>query len=373
MKHSHKAAQFMRTQKGFSLIEVMVSLTIGLFIMVGIGAAYLNSANLSQQRENQSELNEPARLVMRLLQQNISKAGYVDVFDVNADTTRQATSLFIPAKAELVNMFQKVPSTAAVPVPVGTPLGQFFPGMFPVFGCDGLMNGTPNAMVNSAIPAVLNCGAASTVTHSLQLAYQASPGLTPPALVNSEASLLAVNPATGEGADCLQQAPPGTAVAPRDKFVVNRFFVAAKDGINELYCAGSGNPIPQPLARGVEEFMLRYQVAQAGVAPAVGIVSVAAGGSQSQYLNATGVSNVLLNPVGWANVTAVEICVVSATPNTSGSAAGTAQIQPLRPTCGRTATGTFAADVARANGDTRLWKRFTSVISVRNAVYASSI
>jgi type IV pilus assembly protein PilW len=363
MRYARLNAGSLHRQHGFSLIEVMVSLTIGLIIMIAIGAAYYNSSNLSRQRENQTELNEPARIVMRMLLQNISAAGYIDIFDFGLTKMPQAGALFIPGKDSLLNLYQRVPEAT----PLATPLGQFFPGMSPVFGCDGVMNSSPNELVRSATSVVLGCGTANTTTHTLQVAYQS----TPSALTNTMVSLLPSNSVTGEGHDCLQQNPPATAIPPRNKFVVNRFYVADNDGVNELYCAGSGNSIPQPIARGVEEFMLRYQLAQPGVAPAAGSTGIAAGSAQAQYVNATTVSNVATNPIGWANVTAVEICIISATAATGSAAAGTAQVQPLRPTCSRNADGTYAANVARATSDTRLWKRFTSVVSVRNAVYST--
>ena len=62
--------------------------------------------------------------------------------------------------------------------------------------------------------------------------------------------------------------------------------------------------------------------------------------------------------------------MVSATA-TGTAATGTTALQTSRPTCERTAAGNFKTDILRATGDTRLWKRFTSIISVRNAIYAS--
>jgi type IV pilus assembly protein PilW len=363
MKYPSLCTRSLLTQRGFSLIEVMVSLTIGLVIMIAIGAAYFNSSNLSRQRENQTELNEPARIVMRMLQQNVSTAGYVDIFDFGLTKTPQAGALFVPGKDSLVNLYQRVPEAT----PLATPLGQFFPGMLPIFGCDGAMNSSPNALVQSAATVVLACGTANTTKQTLQVAYQS----TPSALTNTMVSLLPSSSTTGDGHDCIQQNPPTGAIPPRNKFVVNRFYVADNDGVNELYCAGSGNSIPQPIARGVEEFMLRYQLAQPGVAPVLGSTGIAAGSAQAKYVNASTVSDVATNPIGWANVTAVEICIVSATAATGSAAAGTAQVQPSRPTCSRNMDGTYAPNVARLTGDTQLWKRFTSVVSVRNAVYST--
>ena len=367
-------------QRGITLIELLVSITIGLIILTAIGTAYVNSSNLIRQRENQSDLNEPARIALRMLQFNVSRAGYVDYFDnaFGAVARPQGASVFAAGAANdqeiirLTNLFQKVPGAAAL----STPLTEFFPGVFPVFGCDGAMNGTPNGIAVGPLPAVVTCGAANATQHSLQIAYQAVsnnvPGSVAPSVLPPGNPLIA---ATGEGTDCAQQAPPGAAGTPAASFVINRLFVQtnASDGVNELYCAGSGNAIRQPIGRGVEEFMVRYQVAQPGVAPLPGAPAApAAGGAQGRYVNATGVATVALNPIGWAGVTAVEVCFISATPISSRGAMGTAVLQATRPTCARAADGQFLPNVARVAGDARLWKRYTSVISVRNAVFSST-
>ncbi|MEO8014203.1 MAG: PilW family protein [Polaromonas sp.] len=355
-----KIFQPRQCQGGMTLIEVLVALTIGLVILIAIGTSYLNSANLARQRENQSELNEPATLVMRMLQHDLSLAGYVDIFDLDIAGQPQASSLFNPGDTKLMNLYQRVPEATTLEAP----LTQFFPGLLPVFGCDGGMGSTPNAIMLAGTT-VPGCGVANATQQSLQMAFQAAPSVS--VIPNPIKSLLPPDTATGEGTDCNQQAivPAGA------KIVINRYFVRASpaDGINELYCSGSGNNAPQPLARGVEEFVLRYQTAQPGVAAALGNTAPAAGGAQSQYVNATAVA---ASALGWANVSAVEVCMVSATATTSGSAAtGTAALQPLRPTCRRDNNGNFIADVARAAGDNRLWKRFTSVTTLRNAIYST--
>jgi len=358
MKTEPAAANRQR-QGGMTLIEVLVAIAIGLVILIAIGTSYLNSANLSRQRENQSELNEPAYVVMRMLRQNLVKAGYVDIFDLDITGKPQAGTLFDPGNAKLINLYQRVPEAALLEAP----LTQFFPGLLPVFGCDGAMAGTPNAIMLAGTAASA-CAAANATQQSLQLAFQAVPSLS--VTPNPIRSLLPDNAATGEGRDCNQQSidPVGA------KIVINRFFIRQVDGFNELHCAGSGNSVAQPLARGVEEFVLRYQTAQPGLAPLPGNTTSAAGGTQAQYVNA---ATVAASALGWANVTAVEVCMVLATATTSGAAAtGTVALQPLRQTCTRNAaTGNFNADVARNAGDTRLWKRFTSVTTLRNAIYST--
>ena len=357
----NKLSSAARNVAGVTLIELLVALTIGLVILIAISMAYLNNTSLTKQRENQSELNEPAHVLLRLLQHEISSAGYVDIFDLGTTIGTQATSLFVPGNQAIANLYQRVPDVTLTPL--DTPLGQFFPGLSPIFGCDGAMNSTPNAILALVPPVVLTCGAANPTQQSVQIAYQSVPG----AGVNPLVSLLPSSPTTGEGLDCnqLPLQPLGA------KLVVNRYFVRpnAGDSINELYCSGSGSPTPQPMARGVEELVLRYQTAQPGIVPPIGVAGIAAGGLQAQYVNA---ATVAASAIGWANVTAVEVCIVSATSITGGAAAqGTIALQATRPTCARDGTGNFAVNVARAAGDARLWKRFTSVVSVRNAVYAT--
>lgn len=372
MKSTH-VNSVTRRQNGVTLIELMVSITIGLFILIAIGTAYITTTSTSRQRENQSELNEPARIVMSQLRRELSTAGYIDVLDYGLGASAQAVTLFHTGNTGMANLYQRDPAAGYPTGGQTTPLGQFFPGLMPVFGCNGAMTSTPNAIATAGA-AVLACGGANVVQHSLQVAYQAVPSAS-----SDSPSLQAYNPLnpTGEGRDCLQQdlsAIGGVGAV----YVINRYFVqtSADDGVNELVCQGSGGADAKPVARGVEEFVLRYQMAAPGVAPPASSVApmLAAGGVQARYEDAAGVANLATNPLGWANVTAVEICMVSATSVTGGSAAaGTVDLQPTRPTCARVADGSFAANVPRVAGDQRLWKRFTSVVSVRNAVFSSPI
>ena len=200
-------------EDGVTLIELLVALTIGLVILIAIGTAYLNSTNITRQRDNQSELNEPAHVILRLLQHDLSNAGYIDIFDFNTipgSSGTQATALFMPGNDVKLNLYQRIPQA----LPLDAPLSQFSPGLMPIFGCNGVMNSTPNAIMNTAPPVVLACGSVDATRNSLQISYQAVPGTTPNPIV----SLLPSNSVTGEGRDCNQQnvSPAGA------KLVVNR-------------------------------------------------------------------------------------------------------------------------------------------------------
>lgn len=361
MKYRHSALR----QSGLTLVELLVSLTIGLVILTAIATAYVNITNSTRQREDEAQLNDPARNVIRMLRQNLMQAGYVDIFDVDATNTARAASLFQagPGRAQrgLANMYIRDPSTGVI----NAPLTQLFPGITPLFGCDGAMNNsTPNSIITGG--ATQDCGTGSATRHTLQIAFQGVPR-TP---TNPTNSLLAADDTTGDGLDCLQQDPPESPPPPAPPaaaavVVINRFSVTADA---ELRCAGSGAVAAQTIAEGVEEFVLRYQMA----APGVRTDGLAAGGTQQRYMSAEEVD---ASSQGWAGVTAVEICIVMATPAAQGpAAAGTTVLQATRPTCTRDAdTGAFDPNIARQANDLRLWKRHTSVVSVRNAVFASPL
>ena len=64
-----------RYSHGFSLIELMVSLTIGLIISVAAFAAYLGIAAASRMAEAQGRMNEDAQAALTILTQQLRMAG----------------------------------------------------------------------------------------------------------------------------------------------------------------------------------------------------------------------------------------------------------------------------------------------------------
>lgn len=360
-----RASVTFRQQSGVTLVELLVSLAIGLVILTAIGTTYINSNKSLRQREDQAQLNEPARIIMRLLKQNLMQAGYVDIFDLDQAGNPQAEALFDAKKIALSNMYVRDPAIGAI----DTPISRFYQGLTPLFGCDGDMANTPQGITSSAPPLAQACGAANPIRHSLRVAYQG----VPITAANPTNSLGPVNTDTGDGLDCLQQAPavPGSVAAGTpdgDSLVINQFFLRMTGGVSQFACQGSGGAATQDIAPGVEEFVLRYQMAASGVAANAN----AAGGIQSRYFSAT---DVTASAQGWSGVTAVEVCIVSATDqvNRGPATEGTVALQPTRPTCQRDAAGAYLANIARVAGDTRLWKRFTGVVAIRNSVFATPI
>ena len=324
----------MKNMRGISLLELLVSISMGLLILLGIAKVYLNSSQATRQHETQTELNETARLVLRIFRHELSAAGYVDLFAPDA-----AGQLLNPLDPNLQSLYGGTPSGGQLK----TPLALVANNLAPLFGCDGAMASKPYTLATT-LPLQPTCGVNDATRQTLQVAYQAAGS----------------NSATGEGYDCNQQSLTTTGTP----YVINQYFVKespSDKNIFELYCAGSGNSIAQPLARGIQELVLRYQTSE-----------FAAGGTQSSYRSAAEVS---ASSLGWAAVTAVEICLVSVT---AGPAPlDMVRLQPDRPTCARDVSanpnglGNYKPNPLRLAGDLRLWKRFSTVVAIRNSIYAS--
>jgi type IV pilus assembly protein PilW len=104
--------------------------------------------------------------------------------------------------------------------------------------------------------------------------------------------------ASGEPTDCLGQSVPRDG---RHAVIVNAFYVARAPRRQEpeLYCIGNGHRWPQPLVEGVDRMELRYWLRGAG-----------------EPIRARA-----LAPAQWAEVVAVDLCVVVRGQRASGARA----------------------------------------------------
>ncbi|MDV6340304.1 PilW family protein [Nitrosomonas sp. Is24] len=67
-------------QSGFSLIELMISITLGLLIMTGVLALYLDLARGNAELAKMNRQVENGRFTLQLLQQELWHAGYWDTY-----------------------------------------------------------------------------------------------------------------------------------------------------------------------------------------------------------------------------------------------------------------------------------------------------
>lgn len=63
-------------QKGLSLVELLIAMMVGLFLLVGITSSYLSSKKSSVQREEYSLLQDNGRLALEIMSKVIEHTGY---------------------------------------------------------------------------------------------------------------------------------------------------------------------------------------------------------------------------------------------------------------------------------------------------------
>ncbi|MES1999425.1 MAG: PilW family protein [Pseudomonadota bacterium] len=86
-------------QRGVTLVELMVAMTIGLIVVAAVGTIFLGSRNTYRVQDDNSRLQESGRYAVDILGRNIREAGY------------SAVSLTTPAATDLV--FSGTPVTGA--------------------------------------------------------------------------------------------------------------------------------------------------------------------------------------------------------------------------------------------------------------------
>lgn len=74
-----------RAINGFSLIEMMVSMVLGLFLLGGLITVYINSKGSDKVRAEITEMESNARLALNALRLNLQHAGYKSIENVPRD------------------------------------------------------------------------------------------------------------------------------------------------------------------------------------------------------------------------------------------------------------------------------------------------
>lgn len=84
----HSDTQPIRKQKGFTLVEIMVAITIGLVMMAGIMQISLANRESARLQRNMGYVQENIRTAMDLLSRDIQQAGYYDRSQATSPVTQ---------------------------------------------------------------------------------------------------------------------------------------------------------------------------------------------------------------------------------------------------------------------------------------------
>lgn len=257
-----------RWQAGVSLIELMVSITIGVVILGAILAVFSATSSTGKQSETATRMSEDAAVAMNYMAGYIRMAGY-SVPRINA-----------PANTAMVG-------TATLEV-----TDSNFSGTG-VRGCDIGFTSAAATPTSS-----LSCKTSGTDTSVISVRFEGDVYNTAP---------VGTTP-TFKPSDCLNQGVSAGTASDYDSalypLIETRFFVktGSNSGVPELFCAGNGSStfVPQPIMQYVESLALTYGVADNGSSRLV-----------TSYLSAADI-DALPGTVDqrWDRVVSVKICLI---------------------------------------------------------------
>ncbi len=199
------AAVRLRRMQGLSLVEVMVSLVIGLVVVGAVLVSYITAGTTGRQQAAYSEMNENAQLALTLIARDLLLAGFAAPTGVAAD---------------------------------GLSFTRTFASS-PVFGC----------RTGFAAPSTTGAVAcAASGSDALEVVYQADGANSVPTAADLPT-------------DCLGN---GLADAGGFYLAYNRYYLAnSSSGRSELHCASRQGAAGQPLVDNVEGMTVWYGEANA--------------------------------------------------------------------------------------------------------------
>jgi type IV pilus assembly protein PilW len=247
----HRGAPARRLGAGFTLIEMMVALAIGLSVVGALIAAYVASSQSGRHNDAMAQITEDATLALGVMRQQVAQAGF----------------------------------SVARGVDAGSLVLHSFPA---IAGCEAAA--FTNLQAGILTPA--NCEPTNpdqSTSDTLEVAYESS------VLAGPTSNGILGGAGGKEPLDCLGNSFPKTHDAANGDYWLNdsKFYVAN----GSLMCHGPGNAAGAAVVQNVETLQVAYGMA---AAPAG-----APGANQIIYYDVAPHPG---SPL-WANVVAVNLCV----------------------------------------------------------------
>lgn len=277
------------TNRGLSLVELMVALAIGLVVIGAVLVSYLSTSSNSQQSTSLAQMTEDATVALNLLRGQIATAGYSR--PVGTITAINASG----KNVEIMNRLYKGFNNDS---------NDF------ISGCDGAFSNVRAKDLNISELACVGGANAAADPDAIAVAYEADVSNT----------LLSGTAPT----DCLGQELLSRSEAGNTYFVAsNRFYIAtdAETGLRELYCQGNGGgsslPVNDtitgssavPLVENIVDLQITYGIANTQTTGGNTYVLKTA----SRYLTATEIRALATSAPPstdlWNRVVSVRLCV----------------------------------------------------------------
>lgn len=251
-----------RRQAGISLVELMISITLGLLILGGVTTVFTNNSRTRQEIEKTSRQIENGRYAMQVLGDDMQTAGFLGEFDPTPLDTSALTALPNACATDLPTL------RTALPLHIqGYDNGSGAPTCLA-----DLKSGTDIIVVRRAstcIAGATNCDAfVSGVPHfQASLCAPATGGTELSASPTSNADYAAQHYALDTAsANLVRHKTNCTTIADLRQYRTHIYFVAnnsvGSDGIPTLKRAelGAGAFTVVPLVEGVDNLQLEYGI-----------------------------------------------------------------------------------------------------------------
>jgi len=284
------------SQRGFSLVELMVALVVGLILVAGIALLFANSSQSASEFDKSVRQIENGRFAVDALVEDISVAGY---FDAAAATTFAPAGGACDPSTVLVSTLDAMRSSTPATLPL--PVEGLTATQAAALTC--LPNhkaGTPALIVRRVDTTAVDTGSMTTNLLYMQASHN-------PTDLNAT-YLVSANPGT-----LVLKARDGTTNTVR-RYLSRIYYVAScnecgLDTVPTLKRAelrGAAFAVA-PLAEGIDQvgFDYGFDTDNDGIP------------DQWLGLNAPGSSSTALGTLGWNNVVAVRVHVVSRTTEVS--------------------------------------------------------
>lgn len=333
----------LQCSKGFSLIELMVSLAIGLIILAAAFSAYLGASGAAKMAEAQGRMNEDAQAALTILTQQLRMAGN------NPKQTNRIDNTTTPTLASLRNpVYWPTPTYAGF-------TATFAPSAFAIRGCDGRFSNLTATTANRID--LLDCVPDTGQPDSIAISYETdrfnTVGTAATDCLGNALGLI-----TATAVPTFVTLGTSTTVITSPSVVSytvadNRFYIGTSTTIlsPSLYCKGNGGGSPQPLVENIEDMQFEYGMmspstpaASATMAPVKGYLAVNEFSSNMPSLS---------DADRWAKVIAVRICVVARSANAVVSDASSAKYRDCK-------------DTLVSAPDLRLRRAYATTVVLRN-------
>ena len=338
-----------RANSGFTLVELLVSVAIGLFLVTVVGGVYLSSKDSFNYQDAMSRLQENSRFAMERMARDIRMAGYNGCGNlskvantVNGGSTNWRLNFLAPAvgydnlSASQTQFPGAVAGTDAI-VLIGAGLGEL----------SVISHNAPAAVIQTTQHAI-KPGAILVITDCSQTSVFQMSG---PTNNSGNATSVVHNTGTGSPGNCTKYLGASCPTAKSYTFrpgssllemYANGYYIApsatANNGNALWVCSITGQtggtaPCTE-LLNGVENMQIAYGVDTDGDQ------------SANQYVDASAVAN-------WGQVVSVRVSLLMATPPSAGRLSANPQTYTYN---GTTTTAT----------DRRVRHVYSSTVNVRN-------